>query len=103
MEEFIADEVESILYIAREISGMPYALPYDAPMRERSSIQDPTFEGERGSPCARVGRPFSTFMEGSYACCGEVGRRIPLIRRCTKWYGPVHCLGLADRLTDEPF
>jgi hypothetical protein len=46
MEEFIADEVESILYIAREVSGMPYALPYDAPMRERSSIQDPTFEGE---------------------------------------------------------
>jgi hypothetical protein len=72
MEDFIADEVESILHIAREISGMLYALPHDAPVRERSSIQDPTLEGERGSPCARVGRPFSTFMEGSYACCGEV-------------------------------
>lgn len=72
MEDFIADEVESILYIAREISGMPYVLPHDLLVRERSSIQDTTFEGERGSPCARVGRPFSTIMEGPYACCGEV-------------------------------
>lgn len=55
MEEFVADEVESILYIAREISGMPHALPYDAPVRERSSIQDSTFEGKRRSPGARVG------------------------------------------------
>src|SRR6266567_8586246 len=60
MEEFVADEVESILYIAREISGMPHALPHDVPVRERSSIQDPTFEGQRRSPCARVGRPFPT-------------------------------------------
>ena len=29
MEDFIPDEVESILYIAREISGMPHALPHD--------------------------------------------------------------------------
>ena len=72
MEEFIADEVESILYIAREISGMPHSLPHDAPVQERSSIQDPTFEGQRRSPCARVGRPFPTSMEGSYACCGEI-------------------------------
>jgi hypothetical protein len=55
MEEFIADEVESILYIAREISGMPHSLPHDEPVQERSSIQDPTFEGQRRSPCARVG------------------------------------------------
>ena len=34
MEEFVADEVESILYIAREISGMPHALPHDVPVRE---------------------------------------------------------------------
>jgi hypothetical protein len=46
MEEVIADEVESILYIAREVSGMPYSLPYDPPVQERSSIQDPTFESE---------------------------------------------------------
>ena len=46
MEEFVADEVESILYIAREISGMPHALPHDTPVRERSSIQDPSFEGQ---------------------------------------------------------
>ena len=32
MEDFIADEVESILYIAREISGMPYSPTHDAPM-----------------------------------------------------------------------
>ena len=36
MEEFVADEaideVESILYIAREISGMPHALPHDVPV-----------------------------------------------------------------------
>jgi hypothetical protein len=72
MEDIIADEVESILHIAREISGMPRALPHDALVRERSSVQDSTFEGERGSPCARMGRPFSTFMEGPYAYCGEV-------------------------------
>jgi hypothetical protein len=32
MEDIIADEVESILYIAREISGMSYFYPHDAPM-----------------------------------------------------------------------
>lgn len=34
MEDFIPDEVESILYIAREISGMLHALPHDEPARE---------------------------------------------------------------------
>jgi hypothetical protein len=32
MEDIITDEVESILYIAREISGMSYFPPHDAPM-----------------------------------------------------------------------
>ena len=34
MEDFIADEVESILYIAREISGMPYSFPHVVPTQE---------------------------------------------------------------------
>ncbi len=35
MGDFLADEVESILYIAREISGMHSSLPHDSLMRER--------------------------------------------------------------------
>jgi hypothetical protein len=35
MGDFLADEVESILYIAREISGMHSCLPHDSLMRER--------------------------------------------------------------------
>jgi hypothetical protein len=47
MEDINTDEVESILYIAREISGMPHLLPHDAPPYENDkSIQDPAFEGE---------------------------------------------------------
>lgn len=34
MEDFIADEVESILYIAREISGRPYSLLHVVPTQE---------------------------------------------------------------------
>lgn len=35
MEELVADEVESILYVAREISGNPLAIPYKTLMRDR--------------------------------------------------------------------
>ena len=31
MENFNTDEIESILYIAREISGMPHLLSHDVP------------------------------------------------------------------------
>jgi len=34
MDDFIADEVESILYIAREVSGRPYSLPHVVPTQE---------------------------------------------------------------------
>jgi hypothetical protein len=35
MEEFVADEIESILYVAREISGKALAIPYKTLIRDR--------------------------------------------------------------------
>lgn len=49
MEDIIADEVEAILYIAREISGMSFYLFITLMTRRCEndrSIQDPAFEGK---------------------------------------------------------
>ena len=57
MDEFKEEEIESILYIGREVSGQRPRLQAEVRSRSLSlrSIQDPTLEEERGSPRTRVG------------------------------------------------
>lgn len=58
MEEFKEEEIESILYIGREVSGQPavaVCCRLDRTHHGQRSVQDPASEEERRTPRAGVG------------------------------------------------